>query len=144
MNKILSTNAPSSIVLVRFLIAVVFVGEGIQKFLFPQALGTGRFIKIGIPAPEIFAPFVGVVEIAGGLLVLFGLLTRFAALALTINISVAIITTKIPMLFKDGIWPMLHESRVDFCMFFGCIFLLIVGGGLSSIDYKLSKKKSTS
>ncbi|MFI5145310.1 MAG: DoxX family protein [Ignavibacteria bacterium] len=144
MNKILSTNAPSSIVLVRFLIALVFVGEGIQKFLFPQALGTGRFIKIGIPAPEIMAPFVGVVEIAGGLLVLFGLFTRFAALALTINISVAIITTKIPMLFKDGIWPMLHESRVDFCMFFGCIFLLIVGGGLSSIDHKLSKKKSTS
>ena len=144
MNKILSTNAPSSIVLVRFLIAVVFVGEGIQKFLFPQALGTGRFIKIGIPAPEIFAPFVGVVEIAGGLLVLFGLFTRFAALALTINISVAIITTKIPMLFIDGISPMLHESRVDFCMFFGCIFLLIAGAGLLSIDYKLSKKKSTS
>ena len=143
MNKILSTNAPSSIILVRFLIALVFAGEGIQKFLFPQALGTGRFIKIGIPAPEIMAPFVGVVEIAGGLLILFGLFTRFAAIALTINISVAIITTKIPMLFKDGIWPMLHESRVDFSMFFGCIFLLIVGGGLSSIDYKLSKKKNS-
>ena len=143
MNKILSTNAPSSIILVRFLIALVFAGEGIQKFLFPQALGTGRFIKIGIPAPEIMAPFVGVVEIAGGLLILFGLFTRFAARALTINISVAIITTKIPMLFKDGIWPMLHESRVDFSMFLGCIFPLIVGGGLSSIDYKLSKKKNS-
>jgi uncharacterized membrane protein YphA (DoxX/SURF4 family) len=142
MNKILSTNAPSSIILVRFIISFVFVSEGIQKFLFPQALGAGRFIKIGIPAPEIMAPFVGVVEIAGGLLILLGLFTRLAAIALTINISVAIITTKIPMLFKDGFWSMLHESRVDFSMFLGCIFLLIAGGGLSSLDNMLSKKKS--
>lgn len=143
MKKLLSTNVPSWVILIRFLIALVFVGEGIQKFLFPQVLGVGRFVKIGIPAPEIMAPFVGTVEIVGGLLVLLGLFTRFAAFALTINISVAIITTKIPMLFKDGIWPMLHESRVDFSMFLGCIFLLIVGGGFSSIDHKLSEKKST-
>lgn len=142
MNKVLSTNAPSSIILVRFIISLVFVSEGIQKFLFPQALGVGRFIKIGIPAPEIMAPFVGVVEITGGLLILFGLFTRLAAIALTINISVAIITTKIPMLFKDGFWSMLHESRVDFSMFLGCIFLLIAGGGLLSLDHMISKKKS--
>ncbi len=39
----------------------VFLAEGIQKFLFAEALGVGRFIKIGIPAPEIMPPFVGVV-----------------------------------------------------------------------------------
>jgi len=141
MNKILSTNAPGSVILIRFILALVFIGEGIQKFLFPAALGVGRFIKIGIPAPEIMAPFVGVVEIVGGLLLLFGLFSRLASIALIIDMLVAISTTKIPMLFKDGIWAMLHESRVDFSMLFGCIFILISGAGIFSIDHFLSNKE---
>ncbi len=54
--------------------------KGIQKFLFPAALGVGRFTKIGIPYPHITAPFVGVVEIACGMLLMIGLVTRFAAI----------------------------------------------------------------
>jgi uncharacterized membrane protein YphA (DoxX/SURF4 family) len=44
------------------------------------------------------APFVGVVEIAGGLMLLVGLLTRLAAIPLIIDMLVAIATTKIPIL----------------------------------------------
>jgi len=139
--SLLSTKAPSSVIFIRFLLALVFVGEGIQKFLFPDALGVGRFIKIGIPAPEIMGPFVGAIEIIGGLFILFGILTRFASIALIIDMIVAISTTKIPMLFKDGIWAMLHESRVDFSMFLACIFLLFIGAGKLSLDYMLSKPK---
>ena len=69
----------------------VFLSEGIQKFLFPAALGVGRFIKIGIPAPQFFAPFVGVVEIVCGTLLIVGLFTRLATIPLIIDISVAII-----------------------------------------------------
>ena len=39
--------------LIDFLVGCVFLAEGIQKFLFSESLGVGRFIKIGIPAPEI-------------------------------------------------------------------------------------------
>src|SRR5256885_16939791 len=92
--------APAATVLVRLLVGVVFLSEGIQKFLFPTTLGIGRFVKIGIPAPQVFAPFVGVVESVSGTLLIIGLLTRLAAFVLLINISVAIITTKIPMLAK--------------------------------------------
>jgi len=62
------------------MIDCVFLTEGIQKFLFSESLGVGRFIKIGIPAPEIIAPFVGVVEIVCGVHVLIGLITRLAAI----------------------------------------------------------------
>jgi len=55
------------------------------------------------------AQFVGVVEIVGGLLLLAGLLTRLAAIPLIIDISVAIWTTKIPILLKSGFWPMEAE-----------------------------------
>ena len=52
--------------LIRILVGWVFLSEGIQKFLFPDSLGVGRFVKIGIPWPQVMAPFVGVVEIVCG------------------------------------------------------------------------------
>jgi uncharacterized membrane protein YphA (DoxX/SURF4 family) len=69
-NPLRRTNAPRATILIRLLVGGVFLAEGIQKFLFPAALGVGRFVKIGIPAPQFFAPFVGVVEIVGGTLLI--------------------------------------------------------------------------
>lgn len=125
-----------ALLLIRILVGWVFLSEGIQKFLFPAQLGVGRFEKIGIPAPQIMAPFVGIVEIVCGALLLVGLLTRLAAIPLLINISVAIATTKIPMLAKNGFWAMLHEARTDFSMVLGLVFLLIAGAGSLSLDAK--------
>ena len=48
-----------AILLIRILVGWVFLSEGIQKFLFPDSLGVGRFVKIGIPWPQVMAPFVG-------------------------------------------------------------------------------------
>ena len=123
-----------SIVLIRILVGWVFLSEGIQKFLFPAALGVGRFAKIGIPSPELMAPFVGVVEIVFGSLILLGLFTRLATVPLLINIVVALTTTKIALLAKNGIWSTLHEARTDVSMLLGLIFLLMVGGGAWSMD----------
>ncbi|MGD0415610.1 MAG: DoxX family protein [Terriglobales bacterium] len=137
-----SSEAPAATVLVRLLVGWVFLSEGIQKFLFPEALGVGRFVKIGIPAPHFFAPFVGVVEIVCGSLLILGLLTRLAAIPLLIDISVAILTTKIPMLAKSGSWAAMHEARTDYCMWLGALFLLIVGAGSWSLDAYLSRRES--
>jgi len=126
-----------SILLIRILVGWVFLSEGIQKLLFPAALGVGRFAKIGIPSPQIMGPFVGAVEIAFGFLILIGFFTRWAAIPLLIDIGVAIATTKVPMLLHHGIWAMLHEARTDFSMVLGLVFLLIVGGGSLSLDAKL-------
>ena len=127
-------DAPAAVVIIRLLVGLVFLSEGIQKFLFPEALGVGRFVKIGIPAPGFFAPFVGVVEIACGLLVVIGLMTRLAAVPLLTVILVAIATTKIPMVAQNGFWAAAHEARTDYSMLLGLIFLLIVGGGPWSLD----------
>jgi len=138
----LRSDAPAATLLVRLLVGWVFLSEGIQKFLFPDALGVGRFVKIGIPAPHFFAPFVGVVEIVCGSLLILGLLTRLAAIPLLIDISVAILTTKIPMLAKSGFWAAMHEARTDYCMWLGALFLLIVGAGSWSLDARLSHRES--
>jgi putative oxidoreductase len=132
------------VILIRLMMGWVFMSEGIQKFLFPDALGVGRFTRIGIPAPQFFAPFVGLVEIVCGALLIVGLLTRLASIPLLINILVAIATTKIPMLSKAGFWGMMHEARTDFCMLLGLIFLLIVGSGTLSFDERLSRRSDRS
>ncbi|HZW92456.1 MAG TPA: DoxX family protein [Candidatus Eremiobacteraceae bacterium] len=139
VRQIFGSSAPRATILIRLLVGWVFMSEGIQKFLFPSALGVGRFTKIGIPDPQFFAPFVGVVEIICGAMLIVGLLTRLASIPLLIDISVAIVTTKIPMLSKAGFWSMMHEARTDFCMLLGLIFLFIVGSGTLSFDERLSR-----
>jgi putative oxidoreductase len=140
--KYISTDDDKATILVRLMVGAVFLSEGIQKFLFADSLGAGRFRKIGIPAPEFFGPFTGSFEIICGLLVLFGLLTRFAVVPLIIIMLVAISTTKAAIIANDGIWKMLHDSRTDWSMLLGSIFLLIKGGGKWSFDNKLQQPKS--
>jgi putative oxidoreductase len=142
--RILGSKAPSATILIRLMVGWVFLSEGIQKFLFPSALGVGRFTKIGIPDPQFFAPFVGVVEIVCGALLIVGLLTRLAAIPLLIDISVAIVTTKIPMLPKAGFWSTMHEARTDFCMLLGLMFLLVVGAGRLSFDERWARQSGRS
>ena len=132
----LSPRISWGILLVRVLVGWVFLSEGIQKLLFPAALGAGRFAKIGIPMPQFSGPFVGVVEVGCGGLLLIGLFTRWASIPLLIDISVAIATTKLPMMVKQGFWAAMHEGRTDFCMFVGLIALLFLGSGQFSLDGK--------
>lgn len=149
-----ASRAPAATILIRLIVGSVFLSEGIQKFLLPDALGVGRFVKIGIPYPEIMAPFVGVFEIGCGGLIILGLLTRLAAIPMIINMTVAIASTKIPMLLghgywmfnlpklnQYGFWSMAHEARTDFAMLLGAIFLLIVGAGPISIDALLFRTR---
>jgi putative oxidoreductase len=137
--RLLATNAPAAVILVRLLVGGVFLSEGVQKFLFPDALGMGRFAKIGIPAPEVMAPFVGVCEVVCGALFLLGLLTRFAAVTMIIDMVVAISTTKVPILLNEGFWKMAHEARTDWSMLLGSLFLLVVGAGVWSVDAVLAR-----
>jgi uncharacterized membrane protein YphA (DoxX/SURF4 family) len=124
----------SGILLVRILVGWVFLSEGIQKLLFPAALGAGRFLKIGIPAPQFTGPFVGVVEIVSGTLLIVGLFTILATVPLFIDIVVAIATTKVPMLLKQGFWAAMHEARTDFCMLVGLIAIALLVAGALSLD----------
>ena len=124
--------------LVRLMVGSVFLSEGIQKLLFPAQLGVGRFLKIGIPWPEGLAPFVGAVEVTAGLLLLLNLWALYAAGALLAVISVAIVSTKLPLLIgsplgpfsltplpRYGLWTFLHHARTDWCMFLGCLAVIV-------------------
>ena len=134
-------NFPGNI-MIRLMVGLVFLSEGIQKFLMHGATAD-RFTKAGIPQPQFFVPFVGATEITCGFLIIIGLLTRLAAVPLLMVILTAIYATKLPILTGKGFWAAAHEGRADFCMLMGLILLLIYGAGKYSVDSKfISLQKS--
>jgi len=137
--KIIQTDNSKTTILIRLMVGAVFLSEGIQKFLFVDKLGAGRFTKIGLPNPDFFGSFVGSFEIVCGTFILLGLVTRFSAIPTTIIMIVAIIVTKADVLTNDGFWEMLHGSRTDWAMLLGSIYLIIKGGGNWSFDKKIYK-----
>jgi len=138
-------DGPRAIALVRVMAGTVFLWEGIMKFVFPNQ-GVGRFTKLGFPAPHFTAIGVATFEIAGGLLLTTGFLTRLVAIPFVIQMIVAILSTKIPMFLgtsplplppvppQIGFWAVLHEVRSEYAQLATCAFLIVVGPGKASLD----------
>ncbi len=144
LRRIAGTRAPRAVLLVRLLVGAVFLSEGVQKFLFPAQLGVGRFVKIGLPAPGLLAPFVGACEVVCGSLLLVGLLTRLATIPLIATMLVALWTTKLPILLAKGFWAAAHEARADWSMLLGAVYLLTVGAGAWSLDRLIAERRDGS
>jgi uncharacterized membrane protein YphA (DoxX/SURF4 family) len=140
MKKMMSSD-DSAALFMRIVVGLVFLTEGIQKFLFPELFGPGRFIKIGFSHAEFWAYVTACFEITCGVLVLLGLLTKVASIPLLIIMITAFVTTKWPMLMNKGFWTFAHEYRTDFAMTVLSIYLIIHGGGKYSFDAVFRKKK---
>lgn len=134
------SSAPRAALCVRLLVGVVFFLEGVKKFLFVADWGAGRFARIGIWHPEVMAPLVGACEIGCGALLLAGLFTRFAAIPLLVDITVALLSTKLPLFLARGFWPMEAEARTDWSMLLGLLFLVAAGAGPWSLDALLARR----
>lgn len=141
--KITVTDSRSTTVLIRLMVGFIFFSEGIQKFLFPQVRGAGRFEQMGMPAPEFLSYFVASFEIVCGALILVGLLTRLAAIPIIFIMLVVIVLTRLPTLVSENFWIMMYISKIDFAMLIGAIYLFIEGSGRWSADHKLFLKKSS-
>jgi putative oxidoreductase len=127
------------LILIRVIVGIVFLTEGVLKFVLPGELGAGRFEHIGLPAPHVLAPVVGSVEIAAGGAMLLGVYAGEAAVLLLVVIATAILTTKIPILLGEPFWRFpvpknvahtgwlgfLHEARTDLAMLFCLIAILL-------------------
>lgn len=138
-------DAPKATILLRMMAGGVFFWEGLLKFAYVNQ-GVGRFTKLGMPSPELLAPAIAYLEIGGGLLLIFGLATRWIAVPFIIEMIVAILSTKIglylgtsplplpPAMPKVGMWAVLHEIRSDYAQIMTCGYLLIAGPGPWSLD----------
>lgn len=134
------------LLLIRIITGIVFITEGILKFMYPGELGSGRFAHIGLPAPHLLAPFVGGVEIAAGAALILNAYAGAAAILLLCVILTAIVTTKIPILLDHGFGPFrvpgntshtgflgfIHEARTDLAMLFSLAAILIDTRGIGT------------
>jgi putative oxidoreductase len=132
-NKIFKTSDTPTLI-ARLIVGLIFLSEGLQKFITPDTVGAGRFAKIGFEHPEFWASFTGAFEIVCGASLLVGLFTRLASIPLLIVMLVAFVTTKYPILIEKGFLPMAHEYRTDFAITMLLLFLLYYGGGNKSLD----------
>ena len=128
--------------LIRIVVALIFISEGLLKFIYPGELGAGRFAHIGFMAPQILAPLVAIVEIVAGVAVLANFYTGQAALFLLAVILTAIVSTKMPILLGRpvawfalpknvnhyGVLGFVHEARTDLAMLFSLIAIAIDSG----------------
>jgi len=150
--QLAATRASGAVVLIRFYVGLIFVGEGVLKFLRPEALGPGRFEKAGIPAGAFIAKLDGMTEILCGVMILAGLMVRLAVLPMIVDMIGALTITKLPLLWgsaplyptEGGLWDFFHEGRLEIAMLCGSVFLLIVGAGGLSFDAARMNRVSAS
>jgi putative oxidoreductase len=146
------TDGPAATVWLRLMCGGVFFWEGVMKFVFANQ-GVGRFTKLGFPFPAFTADSVAVLEIVGGLLLLVGLGTRLISILFVIEMTVAILVTKIPMYLgtsplplppvppQTGFWAVLHEVRSEYAQLLTVVFLAVTGPGCWSLDAWLSRPR---
>ena len=60
---ILNTGDDNKVILLKIIVGLIFLSEGIQKFLFPDLLGTVRFEKIGFTDPYFGHLHMNIVQI---------------------------------------------------------------------------------
>jgi len=131
---------PYAPTILRIVVGIVFMAHGLQKL---QGIeGTvGFFGFLGIPAPEIMAWVVALVETLGGLALILGLGTRYAAALLAVVMLVAILMVKLPV---GLIAPMDTPGvgyELDGTLLAASLALLILGGGALSLEQILLKRE---
>jgi putative oxidoreductase len=123
----------------RIVVGVTFLIHGLDKL--GDLSGAERlFGSFGIPAPEVLAPFVGVTETVGGLLLITGLATRLAAVALTGDMAVALATAHSELQFfaREG------GIELELLLAGASLALVLAGAGRFSLDGALGLPRQLS
>ena len=125
-----------ALALLRVVLGIVFIAHGAQKiFVYGFDGVAGSFGKMGIPFAEVMGPFVALVEFLGGFALVFGLLTRLAALGIAATMVVAIFKVHL----ANGFFL---PGGVEFTLALLAMALAIVmtGAGRYSIDALIDRR----
>ncbi|MEK6718123.1 MAG: DoxX family protein [candidate division NC10 bacterium] len=124
------------ITVLRVVVGIVFLAHGGQKLFVWGFGGMAGFLgQVGIPAPMLAAVVVTLVEFLGGLALLLGLFTRWAAIPLAINMAVAILTVHLQAGF---FLPNGYEFALT--LLAANVALILLGSGEASLDSLLGKR----
>ena len=121
----------------RLCVGIVFALSGWGKLHSLEQV-TSFFTDLGLPAPAFQAAFVSTVELVGGVLLLAGLLTRYAAVPLMITMVVAILTAQRANIHGVGALA----GLIEFAYIALLMWLAVAGGGRLSLDHVLGRLRA--
>ena len=130
------SNKHWGLTVLRVTVGCVFLAHGVQKIFVYGFHGTaGAFAGMGIPAPAVTSALVALVELLGGIALIVGFLTRWAAALNGIDMVVAILLVHL----KNGFFA---PGGVEYplTLLAACIVLAIVGPGAGSADGMLERR----
>lgn len=127
------------LLILRLVIGAVFIAHGAQK-IFQVGLGNvgGMFGQMGVPMPGIAGPLVALVELLGGLALVFGLLTRLASLGLAIDMLGAILLVHL----KNGFFMQNSGYEYALTLLGASLALMFTGAGAYSLDAVIAGRRA--
>ncbi len=129
--------------LLRVGIGLIFFFAGLGKVMGGVDNVAGFFGSIGIPLPNIMAPFIAYLELLGGLALILGVLTRIFSLLFIANMAVAILAAKWPAAMQaEGLAAGFGEIRLELLLLLGSAALVLLGAGVLSVDAALFEDTS--
>jgi len=128
----------AGLLLLRLVVGVTFVAHGVDK-LGDMSGAEDFFASLGIPAPALMTPLVAVTEIVGGVLLIAGLLTPLAGVALAFDMLVAYLTAHI------GHGFFVSGGGAELVLLLGgtSLAVALTGAGRFSVDAALEATKAT-
>jgi uncharacterized membrane protein YphA (DoxX/SURF4 family) len=118
------------VVVIRILIGIIMAKHGSEMFDAENMKGNIAFLTdVGLPLPEFMAHLAKSSELAGGICLSLGLLTRLVCIPMTITMSVVV------FIYLDG--TIFGDAQLPFLLMLFCLIFFIYGGGKISLDYLL-------
>jgi putative oxidoreductase len=138
MTKTESSRTDLALAILRVVVGIVFLAHGGQKlFVFGFDGVTGAFTQMGAPLPQITAPMVALLEFFGGLALVAGLLTRFAAVGLALVMLGAMVLVHLAAGF-------FAPNGVEFplTLLAASAALAVAGAGRFSLDHLIAARRA--
>jgi putative oxidoreductase len=142
LRRTFETLEPYAPTLLRLMVGIVFFMHGWAKLQNPNGF-IGFVGSLGFPAPAVFGWLVILLETAGGLLMVIGLLTRPIAAALTVEMLVTtlLVKTNVGFIAPQGGGV---GAELDMMLLAASASLLILGAGALSIDESVLGRRQAS
>jgi putative oxidoreductase len=126
-----------ALLLIRVITGIIMTVHGWQKLtqIGPANFGQQAFANLGVPLPVFLGYVVTLTEFLGGILLIIGLLSRLAALALTIEMVFTILLVKTHVGFISSAGG--AGAEFDLALMAGFLAILLIGPGGLALDHVL-------
>jgi putative oxidoreductase len=124
------------ITILRVMVGIVFLAHGGQKvFVFGFSGVQAAFGQMGVPMPTVTGPFVAVLELVGGALLIVGVGTRWVSILFAIEMAEAVLRVHL-----GGGFFLPHGFEYALTLFAASCAIALEGPGPAALGRTLTKK----